>query len=199
MPLSSQREISQRQATERQLQEIRDALIGYAQANNALPCPVQAGTGNVVQPIPTAVTVCNPAFDSVPYATLGIQGTVDNNNLVDTKQSYFRYRLTAANIWSYAKVPVPIAPLPANQPDLRVCTSGVGASLVACGAGLTSATTVVAVVISIGENGTPSADEVQNTNNDRIFVMRPLAQSFDDIVVWVSQSTLTYKLSQAGQ
>jgi prepilin-type N-terminal cleavage/methylation domain-containing protein len=198
IPLSSQREVSQRQATERQLQEIRNALIGYAQAHNALPCPVDVNVGDVVPPVPTAATTCNLVFDHVPYAALGIQGTVNNRNLVDIWQNYIRYRLTDINTWSYAKTPIPVSPIAANQPDLQICNSSIGATLLLCGLNRTTATTVAAVVISIGE-AHGSADEAQNTTNDRIFVMHTLEQNFDDIVVWISQPTLVYELSRTGR
>ncbi len=203
MPLSSQREVSQRQDTERQLQEIRNALIGFAQANNRLPCPAAATDLGVAPPQP-----CLPGRDRIPHVTLGIQGTIINGNLVDVWQQPIRYRLAnpAPGGWVYATPPIPTAPLfdTPLMPYLQICP--------AAGACPTpNAVDVVAVIFSTGKDGpdvavSTSPDQVQNrllaTTN---FVMRPPTEyvktglEFDDIVVWISQPTLIYELSRAGQ
>jgi prepilin-type N-terminal cleavage/methylation domain-containing protein len=197
-PLSSQREVSQRQAIERQLQEIREALVGYAQANGALPCPVQAGTGNVIQPVPTAITNCNNNFNSLPYATLGLQGNILNNNLVDDYLNYFRYRITRVGPWAYARSPIPVA-TPAIPADLQVCNSDIGVTLTDCGPGRIVATDLVAVVTAIRDNVTPSAEETQNTDNNPVFIAHEPNDIFDDVSIWIAPAILTYEMTRAGR
>ena len=194
MPLSSQREVSQRQATERQLQEIRNALIGYAQANNRLPCPTISGTGAAA----SVAGACPVGGTYVPYGALGIQGTIINGNLVDVWQQPIRYRLAnpAPVAWVYANSPIPSALAAATVPlpYFQICAAA-GACPVA------DAGNVVAVVFSTGSNDhVDSVGEIQNkslaTNN---FVRRTLELNFNDIIVWISQPTLIYELSQNGQ
>ncbi len=201
VPLSSQREVSQRQAAERQLQEIRNALIGFAQANNRLPCPAQLGLGIEA----SALGNCTFPNGFVPFRDLGLQGTVINQNLVDAWQQPIRYRLTGvsgpnppATTWVYAKAPIPLAPALLNRPDFEICTTSVGASLTACSGPVTRvAPNIAAVIIATGENH-GSADEAENTDADRVFVMHSVDSSFDDILVWISQPTITYEISRAG-
>jgi prepilin-type N-terminal cleavage/methylation domain-containing protein len=202
-PLSSQREISKRQAAERQLQEIRNALTGFAQVNNRLPCPVIAGNGGA----PSVAGACPLAADRVPYAALGLQGDIVGGDLVDPWRGAIRYRLTnvPAATWTYA-ISIPSAAVPA--PDLRVCNART--CLAAPLPSQIIATQVAAVVFSIGPDGldvpaSVSPDQLENLNNNTDFVMRAnsggyrTGVEFDDIVVWISQSTLLYELSKAGQ
>jgi prepilin-type N-terminal cleavage/methylation domain-containing protein len=215
MPLLSQREVSQRQATERQLQEIRNAIIGFAQINNRLPCPAVSGTNGIENRIgiglPNAGNCIATPTPVLPFQALGIQGTVIGGNLVDAWQRPIRYRLTnpnPANNWIFARaIPFPPA-LPAvdpNRPNFRVCTA------FSCAANEITATQVVAVAFSTGPDGpniplSTSADQVANLNIATTdFVMRPTTGDartgfeFDDILVWISQPTLVYELSRAGQ
>ncbi|MES2824439.1 MAG: prepilin-type N-terminal cleavage/methylation domain-containing protein [Pseudomonadota bacterium] len=216
MPLASQREVSQRQAAERQLQEIRNALIGFAQANNRLPCPAALGSDGVEARVPlapasaTAGNCIAPLVNNyVPYQILGIQGTIIGRNLVDVWQQPIRYRLAAnvgplptSTLWIYAKSPIPTT-LQVG-PYFQICPAA-GACPTA------DATNVVAVIFSTGRDGadiplSTSPDQIQNrlgtTNN---FIMRTPTEyhrtgiEFDDIVVWISQPTLIYELSRAGQ
>jgi prepilin-type N-terminal cleavage/methylation domain-containing protein len=208
IPLSSQREVSQRQATERQLQEIRNALIGFAQINNRLPCPAQINTNGVEARVLAGVNMGNCTFPNgvIPFMDIGIQGSIINQNLVDVWQQPILYRLTSvagpnppATAWVYAKSPIPLAPAVANRPDFQICNTSVSATLLACANAIsTTATNVVAVVIATGENH-GYADELENTDVDRVFVMHSATQNFDDVLIWISQPTLTYELSRAGQ
>jgi len=211
IPLSEQREVSQRQETERQLQEIRNALIGFAQANGRLPCPsdINAVTPGVAQP------TCDPAFFGVPYNTLGLQGTVRNGALVDVWSRPIYYRLTSVPTvsapippWLYARANIPLSGAP--QGDLVICNSSVGVTATNCGtSSVQLAANVVAVIFSEGPNHSSSADENQNACPnppatipaclDPVFVNHTLTQTFDDIVVWIPQPTLIYELSKAGQ
>ncbi len=207
MPLSSQRDVSQRHTTERQLQEIRNALIGFAQANNRLPCPATTA-GNGVE-VSAAGNCTAPGSTSyVPYQVLGIQGSIIGGNLVDVWQQPIRYRLAnpAPGTWAYAKSPIPTTLLTPTVPlpYFQICPAA-GACPIA------NATNVVAVVFSTGKDGpdvplSTSPDQAQNrvgTNNN--FIMRTSTEyqrtgfEFDDIVVWISQPSLIYELSRAGQ
>ncbi len=159
----------------------------------------------------------------VPAATLGIgpieAGAASANFglLLDSWQQPVRY--------SVSQVLAP-APSPANTalftaagemrahlldsppvaPDLVVCTTSAGAvpATPACGAGPNFLTP--AVLFSLGKSPVAAgADEVENTNNDRVFVARtptpvtpPTAASFDDLVIWLSPNILTNRLIAAG-
>jgi prepilin-type N-terminal cleavage/methylation domain-containing protein len=191
MPLRTQRDINQRQATELQLQEIRAALIGFAQTNNRLPCPAAAGGLGVS-------AACIAANNRVPYATLGIQGTVINGDLVDVWQQPLRYTL-ANGLGAAITIALPVAPL-------SICTQ------TPCPNAANLITGVAdAVVLSTGKDGADipasvSPDQVMNrAAGSTSFVMRTPTEyqvtgvEFDDLVVWVAHPTLIYELGRAGR
>jgi hypothetical protein len=91
---------------------------------------------------------------------------------------------------------------------LIVCStaSGNGTS---CTAGVPLANgTAIAVVYSVGKNATdtvrtPTADEQENLDADRVFVSRPPSDTpgaeYDDMLIWISPSMLFGRLIAAGQ
>ncbi len=214
-PLRTQRDVSQREATERQLQDIRAALIGFAQTNNRLPCPATPGTNGIesrvplLPAIPTSGNCTAPLANSVvPYQVLGIQGVVINGTLVDAWLRPVRYRVTnptmvAPNNWIYARGRIPIAPTAPALPNFQICP---GTALCAT----PIAGSVVAVVFSTGKDGpdlpaSVSPDQVTNLAGGNNFIMRTPTEylrtgiEFDDIVVWISHPTLIYELGRAGR
>lgn len=178
---------------------------------------------------------CSNPNGFVPGATLGI-GPIETNPaspnfglLLDSWLQPIRYRVTEVD----APAPSPPTPnklftavgemrnhlltAPPVAPDLLVCTTsnlavtGVPPALPACGVGPGFQTP--AVVYSTGKAqaalGAVGADEVENLNNDRIFVSRPPTTpinpglpapnpSFDDLVIWVSPNILYNRLIAAG-
>ena len=199
MPLASQRDINNRRATETQLNEIRNALIGFAQLYSRLPCPTDIDSDGIELGPPGDCTVDN---GFVPYATLGIQGNVnlDNEQLVDTWQMPIRYRLSNVNSWEYAKNIY----LDSPPPDFQICSDD------ACALNNIIAQRVVAVIFSTGKNfadnpAPTSPDEALNINGVANFVSRTPTETlaggeeFDDILVWIPHPLLIYELSKAGQ
>jgi prepilin-type N-terminal cleavage/methylation domain-containing protein len=82
LPLSSQIDVRNTAETRRTLDSIREAIIGFAQANGRLPCPangtVAAGTaGAGIEALSgTAPTIfCTASFGVVPWTTLGVPET----------------------------------------------------------------------------------------------------------------------------
>lgn len=70
MPLAAQQEVRARQDTERQLQEIREALIGFAVLNGRLPRPATSVSDGIENPADCATDAACSGF--VPWATLGV-------------------------------------------------------------------------------------------------------------------------------
>lgn len=194
MPLSAQRDVSHRKATDTQLAEIRNALIGYAIQFRTLPCPSPAGSG-LAPPAP-----CPPANRGVPYETLGLGGAQKNLNLVDVWQRPIIYRVHPSFVQ-------PITANPILPPLFIVCNAQPCNNLPATTTRITN--NAVAVIFSTGKDGpeipvSTSPDQVLNlTAGTNFFVMRPLSElagaEFDDIVIWISQPQLVYDLSKAGR
>jgi prepilin-type N-terminal cleavage/methylation domain-containing protein len=204
VPLTTQVDQRMTSDTQKTLEEIRDALVGFAVVNGYLPCP-DTGT-NGAENINTGTGLCttitsNVAVGRVPYADLGL-GT----------QDVWGNRFTYVVNERYARrSPATPFSLSTAGTDVRVCTTA------ACTTTLT--TTAVFAVISHGKNGagavnfssgstnpaSSSADEQDNYGSDADLVYRPqfsggtAASEFDDIVVWLSKYTLFNRMVAAGK
>ncbi|MGO9444657.1 MAG: type II secretion system protein [Thiobacillaceae bacterium] len=207
MPLSATIQIKRNEATQVTLEQARDALIGYAMAHTAvdpltgnvrhyLPCPADS-TG---QELPRANLACPSQQGTFPWVTLGVGGSDAWGN-----------RLYYAVDTNYSQ---PFSSTSTTNDNLQVCTAA------GCPAGTLSANNLAALVTSRGQNGwgaisanstyanahtaPTSADELENTNKDSNFVMRPATQAsattteFDDLVVWLPVSTLLARVCPAG-
>src|SRR5258708_2672273 len=195
VPLATQVEQRKISETQKLLDEIRQALLGYALANGYLPCPDKttaagAGTANDRQEDVNAVAgTCVTQEGNLPWVTLGVTG-------YDSWGNRYRYRVHPS---FSQRAPLPLFTLSTTS-NLQVCADQ------GCGTSLTAGTDgPPAVVLSHGKNGygainsitntanpaPTSLDELANTNGtaDTIYVSHAqtdvgsTAGEFDDIVV----------------
>lgn len=220
MPLSAQMEQRRNSETQKALDEINQALIGFAVANGRLPCPAPAttatgssgaglegttGTGS-------ALTCTNVnGVGVLPWATLGVNET-------DSWGRRYTYRVTVQfargatgqTAFTGTACPPPTNPLYAafalcSQGDLTINSST---------AGSTVSDKIPAVVISHGNNGngaytsqgTPlpagaDADEQDNqlASGNTTFISKAATSTFDDLVAWVSPNSLMNRMVTAGK
>ena len=205
VPLTTQVEQRNVAQTDVQLEEIRQALVGFAMVNGRLPRPANSITDG------TERAVCVTAQDCtgfVPWTALGVQKT-------DAWGKMFRYSVSL----DFANASFNLSTSMANTKTVQTRDSG--------GALINLATNLPAVVLSYGannfgttDNGTAIANSsITNTDeqtNDTkfntctpdcfIFIGRPVATStasaggeFDDRVVWVSASVLFNRMVAAGK
>jgi len=205
VPLATQVEQRQASDTQKTMDEIRDALLGFAVANGYLPCPDRtagAGANDGVEDVTVATGVCQVlsgtvATGNVPWATLGLGNQ-------DAWGNRFRYTVLATFAQRGPATPFSIT---TAATTLRVCSSQ------ACTTILTSA--AVAVVVSHGNNGRgainastntanpapTSTDEIENTDADLDSVSRTRSNvtgsEFDDIVTWLPRFTLINRMVAA--
>lgn len=204
--ISSQIEQQRRNETRKYMDEVRDAMLGFAVSNGRLPCPDTSGegvedTGTITTdniPIAgqsTKATSCTVSVGSLPYNTLGVSP-------IDSYNSALIYALTPA---FGARTEVYSAPAGggtllsssffnlSSTGAMQICNAS-------CAANLT--TTAVAVIVSRGTNWATatSPDETENTNSDPKFISRDFAQNgYDDLVVWLSPNTLFNRMVTAGK
>jgi prepilin-type N-terminal cleavage/methylation domain-containing protein len=217
-PLHTQVERRQVTETQRAMEDIKQALIGFAIANGHLPCPdrTSGGTGTMhdtandgVEDFDTGTGQCfsTTASGNIPWVTLGL-GAADSWN------NRFRYRVAP----EFARRP-PAASSPfsfASVGNLRVCASSTTCSTQPLTP--SSPNGAVAVIISHGANGygainamnnelrplPTSPDEVHNlggldyTSRD-ITPAGSAAGEFDDIVTWLGKYTLFTRMVAAGR
>ncbi|MEO7623074.1 MAG: type II secretion system protein [Gallionella sp.] len=178
--VSSQIERARRNETLNYMNEVRDALMGYAIANKHLPCPDSNGDGSAE----AACTTLISQRGTLPYNDLGVADK-------DAYGNALVYAVT--NAFADSAVPFTLS----STGTMRVCTTS------ACSANLTS--TSVAVIVSRGANfgNTPSTDEAKNIVNGvntTDFVSHDFVQNgFDDLVVWLSPNTLFNRMVAAGK
>ncbi|OHC78392.1 MAG: hypothetical protein A3H24_08180 [Rhodoferax sp. RIFCSPLOWO2_12_FULL_60_11] len=209
--LSTKMESQHINETRKQLDEIQQALIGFAIINGRLPCPAYS-TG---EEDPVGGGVCNHPYDGVvPAATLGLQTTDNNGFAVDSWGIRIRYAVTS---WSKTTSPlfsnvfttsngISTVGISNLSPNLLVCSSSIasGFSGSGCGANnaLTSSPGVPVVIYSTGKNGGVGGaglDEQANTDGNRVFVSHTPTPDFDDLVVWLSPNILYNRMVMAGK
>ncbi len=209
--ISSTQEINNRIDAENTLEEIIEALYGFAQVNGYLPCPATPTSNGAEARTGLA---CTRIHGFVPSATLGLSGSVNADGLlVDSWLGAYRYSVTNANGRAFTDqvgMRTSLTALGISMgnltPDLQVCTAA------ACGTAIASG--LPAVVLSLGSNwidvATSGADERENSGettlngydlpNDLDFVSAPyIEDTFDDQITWISPSILFTKMITAGQ
>lgn len=226
LPLSAQDEVRRTAETEKTLNDIRDALVGYAAANGRLPCPASTSSNGAESPIGGGS--CNSPYDGfVPAVTLGITPTNNNGYAIDAWNNPIHYSVspqpigtvnnpfTTANGMRNAT----IAAIAGASSLLSVCSSGAavtnpGSANATCTSAGKLTDSAVAVIYSLGRNaasGGTGAGENNNPNPnstmapDPAFVWHtptPIGSvdgEFDDIVIWLSPNTLFNRMIAAGQ
>lgn len=187
--ISGQIDQQNRRETRKQLEEIQQALTGFAIVNGRLPWAADPT-------IPTTNVALSPGMEVnllstgvVPWAALGIKET-------DAWGRRFTYVAT-----------------PAFNGAITLTLGGtLTIKNSSGGAGAIIANTIPAVVISHGPNGYgaylptgipipttgASADEIDNTNGTP-FVSHDNTPNFDDMVVWLSSNILFERMVAAGK
>lgn len=220
--LSTQMEAQRIAETRKQLDEIQQALVGYAIANDRLPCPASSGSNGAESFAALGNATngnCSNFYNGfVPAATLGVTSVVDSQGntgfAVDAWGNRIRYAVTSANSNAFTKEngmrTVGISSL---SPNLQVCSTA-STSSTSCSVSNSSLTSgVPAVIYSTGKNGAyggAGLDEAENpnpnsTDNDRVFAFHVPSPStatngeFDDLVVWVSPNILFNRMVMAGR
>ncbi|MFA5372301.1 MAG: prepilin-type N-terminal cleavage/methylation domain-containing protein [Sideroxydans sp.] len=227
--ISAQMETQRISETRRQMNEIRDALLGYAVINGRLPCPAQAtlatggsnagreattgnscacqsgGTNTIAT---TSGVAC--AYTSItgvlPWATLGISES-------DAWSRRYTYRVTSSfadQIGATATECSPTIPAPTAS-SFALCSAGTPDVRVVSGGNFV-AENVPVVFISHGKNGkgayvgdgtqlavSTDVDELENSDNNLSFVSHEFTPEFDDLVGWISPGVLMSRMVAAGK
>lgn len=217
LPLSAQQDIRAHGETQKILAEARDALLGYAMANDRLPCPASSTSNGQESPVGGGICT-NPHDGFFPAATVGIAPVDGQGYLVDgwggQTGNRVRYSISTSNTSAFSTISgMKNTGITILSPDLQICSTGVGmtnqgAAAASCATTSTLATDAVAVLYSPGKNsGTGGAGTEENHNPnprstlaaDRAFVNAPQGSAFDDQVVWLSKNTLFNRLVAAGR
>lgn len=194
-PLAVRFEQQQRAATRTQLDALGEAIYGFVLSQGRLPCPdCVTGDGCNDGVEDRASGGCSVVSGNLPWTTLGVKGT-------DAWEQRFIYRVDADFSDDAEDVACPATTgvsfgLCSNG-GIRVCDEpGSGCSLIA--------SSIPAIVVSRGRNwgNTVSAVELENTDDDNIFVDRNYSnqsgEEFDDLLFWMSPYILKNRMVSAG-
>lgn len=201
VPLATQ--VQQRKVadTQRTLDEIREALIGYAMINRRLPRPANSATDGTEKSVDCADDAACTGF--IPWTTLGVQGT-------DAYGKLIRYSVTP--VFSHA-APFTLSSTANRNVQTRQSTSPFALTPLV--------SSVPAIVWSQGSErgGTSAGGDVQlddsATNVDEdvnaaATVVTAISRfptdataatggEFDDIVTWVPAGLLMNRMVSAGR
>jgi prepilin-type N-terminal cleavage/methylation domain-containing protein len=206
LPLSAQIEQRHYDETRRQLNEARDALIGFALVNGRLPRPATSLADGLENPAGCGSEAACTGF--IPWNTLGLKKT-------DAWDKMIRYSVTPA----YADAHFTLGSIGSKKIQTRDGAGAVGylvGSASACAANYPCAP---AVLLSLGKNNwgtTPdgvaiaddsatNSDEDANASATTLFFARDPSNvpadggEFDDIVVWIPPYILFNRMFAAGR
>ena len=222
VPLTTQ--VEQRQISESQkiMDEVNEALVGFAIAKGYLPCPDAMTTAEVTAPSTITPIEVNDGTEDVNTTTGDCKtqsGTVSAGNLpwgtlgVGSRDAWgnrFRY-IVVSSFARRSPTFSTVTPNPATP--LQVCEN------LSCSPTSSILSSVpVAIIISHGNNGLgamnattnqqnfpmPVGDEFNNTNNtglNKVYRTKSnlVGSEFDDIVKSISRYTLITRMVAAGK
>lgn len=200
VPLATQLEQQRITETNKQLETIKEAIIGFALANGRFPCAARLADNNGLESLNGLASngVCNAYVGYVPAVTLGLSPIDSNGFAVDGwGLSQNRIRYAVANLSITAGAPVActstvvnvltktdgmrsaamncLADTSISVKMLTICAvtpTGAAGAATGCTSPLT--TKAPFVVFSLGKNaasgGLPLTDEAHNLDQDSYFV-----------------------------
>lgn len=205
--LSAQAEQQRIADTRKQMNEIRDALLGFAVSKGRLPCPADgtvasqnnAGAEWVVGA--GIAQVCGSNRGVLPWVTLGVPET-------DAWGRRYSYRITSTFADGEDGTGGNCAL--SSGVSFQLCSMG-NLTVYKTSGGAKVSDYLPAVVVSHGANGRgaystlgvviggASGDENENADNNNSFVSREFATNFDDLVLWISPNILYNRMVSAGK
>ncbi|MGH8582379.1 MAG: type II secretion system protein, partial [Gammaproteobacteria bacterium] len=202
-PMSVRVEQQERTKTQALLEEIKEALLGYAAINGVLPCPTiqgdpaNAGYG-VAAPPPCPVGGPVGVTDGIlPWKTLGVSPTDawgrPRTAPTDPWRGYWRYRVDQN--FALPLTPITLTTLPTDSLEVQ---DAAGNKLT------TTAEPPIAIIFSAGgqdrDNPPDLKDEDgQNAVYDNIYEAGLFGPNFDDMTTWLSRPLLFNRMIAAGR
>ncbi len=198
--LSTQIEQQKVKGTERQLEEVKEALIGFALVNGRLPCPAVSAVNGAEK---TTCTTEATASGFIPWTTLGV-------NKMDGWNKVIRYSVTPAfaNVTPFRLSTVPTKTVQArNATGALVPVANPVPAIVFSHGRRSWGTTDAGAAIPNESSGATNLDETANNTATVNFIQRTFSEGtgaasggeYDDIVTWLSPNILFSRMVQAGK
>lgn len=199
IPLSAQIEQQRVTQAQKQLSEIREALIGYAILYGYLPCPTTTTDPNDAN-FGVADTSCSsPSAEGfLPWKTLGGLPEIDPWGIRRTAPSspwigYWRYRVDQN--FANPSAPITLSTTAADGLEIR---DAKGNRIT------TTGEPPVAIIYSTGKDTAPNGanggafDNIYQADVPN-YETEPPGSYFDDIAIWISRPALMSRMIQAGK
>jgi len=198
-PLSTRVEQAERQKTSELMDELKDALLGYAATYGFLPCPstqpdpTNANYGLADVSCPGAAT----ADGYLPWRTLGISATDAWGGLriqaTDPWVGYWRYRVDRNFVG-----PTLITLTTPFSVDALSVLDPIGTPLTGTPPA-PPAELPVAIVFSAGGNRVPDGENADYEATNGVYQGGGYSATFDDITIWIGRPLLFNRMIAAGR
>ena len=221
LPVAAQLHSRRLEEVRRQMDDAREALLGFAAAQGRLPCPALEGSRGQESFAAGGDATNGECADFhggfLPAAALGV-APLDSEGFIRYPWMAGRVRYAVAGVKVNG---VPRALTRANGLQsatlagvgdaphfLFVCASGGAANASGCGPAANHLTRKAAfILLATGANGgtAPAAgsDEARNLDGDAVFVSREASaaagREFDDVLQWGSVHLVVHRLLSAGR
>lgn len=196
---SAQRENLERADAQHQLDNIREALLGFAIAKGRLPCPAKPSLANTETN--AGSEDCSQEHGVVPWVTLSLpESDPWGNRFSYFAGSAFTGIPAGGALASFSLTSNGTADVKdcfKNRPDGSLC-GNIAAEL-------------PAVIVSHGSKASgayqtsgnklagSSSDEGENSDADLTFIAHAPSENFDDLITWIVPSILKSRMLAAGR
>ncbi|HSI43123.1 MAG TPA: type II secretion system protein [Methylotenera sp.] len=194
-PLSAQRDMKNISGTQESLNQIKEALNGFAILNGRLPCPTnQADPANASYGLEDCSIVTE---GYLPWKTLGVNESDEwgqhRNSVTDSWNGYWRYRADGNYVTTILFNTNILAPVPAFANNLLIKDSNSN-DVTPSAVGTEKP---IAIVYSTGK------DLVANGQNsgavDAVYESDTINSNFDDMLIWITRPIIVNRMVIAGK
>lgn len=202
--LSAQRDAAAYQEAQRQLDNAKEALLGFAISNGRLPCPAASngvsGSANAGME-DCAIANGQARHGTLPWATLGLPETDPwDRRLTYFVSVKFSTPLSAGSLSSFT-MSTGVAPDNAGTGNVKLTASSAS----------NIASDLAAVIVSHGSRGLggyttsgamiagAAGDEAENADADLTFIAHTQSMDFDDLLTWITPALLKSRLVAVGK
>jgi type II secretory pathway pseudopilin PulG len=201
VPLTTQVEQRKISDTRRMLDEIREALIGFAVINGRLPCPdTDANPAVAGYGLEEATCAANPTAEGyLPWKTLGVPEMdawgIRRTVTASPRIGDWRYRVDRNFAVAFSLTTT------CNSSDQLTVRDSAGNTLhsTATCATVPAPERPIAIIYSAGPNTIPDGQNASFEGTSGIYQADVQTQTFDDILIWISRPILFNRVVAAGK
>jgi len=192
IPLQTQVEQRKVSDTQKSLEAIKEALIGFAILYGRLPCPDTATNPAAANYGEEDASCPTPSAEGyLPWKTLGVT-SMDAFGITRTATASPRIGDWRYRVHRNFAVPFTLSTSVTTSDNLSVRDSA--NNLISSGT-----ERPVAIVYSAGPNGTPDGQNASYEATNGIYQADVPSPTFDDILIWISRPILFNRMVAAGK